>query len=200
MSYHGQINESTERWKLIKKTLDENNFQNLVEIGTWKGMGSTLCLLKNKKNNSAFTSLEFNYVNYQIAKNNLSNFEGELNLIYGRIVEIEDVVSFISDINLSEEQKRWLEGDMNDFEKTQNVISQIPNEIDFLLLDGGEFSTYPEWTKLKERTKFVALDDIRVLKTKKIYEELSSDENYILLEITDEGNGFCIFKKIKNTN
>jgi hypothetical protein len=200
MNDHGQINESTERWKLIKKILDENSFQNLVEIGTWKGMGSTLCFLKNKKDNCTFTSLEFNHANYQIAKNNLSKFEDKLNLIYGRIVEIEDVDRFISDINLSEEQRRWLEGDVSDFGKTQNVIDQIPNKIDFLLLDGGEFSTYPEWVKLKDRTEFVALDDIRVLKTKKIYEELSLDNDYVLLDITEEGNGFCIFKKIKNNN
>lgn len=42
MSEYGQINELTERWKIIEDILKNNEFQNIVEIGTWRGMGSTL--------------------------------------------------------------------------------------------------------------------------------------------------------------
>lgn len=196
MSVYGQMNESTERWRLIKELLNENDLQNLVEIGTWKGMGSTLCILKNKKIGSSFITLETSFENYQIAKNNLVNYNNEFSLIYGRIIEVNDVIDFISDLSLSEEQKVWLNEDLNNFKKTQNVIEQLPIEIDFLLLDGGEFSTYSEWKKLRSRTKFVALDDINVLKCSKIYSELSKDSNYELVSLSNEGHGFCIFKKI----
>jgi len=43
--------------------------------------------------------------------------------------------------------------------------------------------------------KIVALDDIREIKTKQIYLELSEDNNYELIDSTSEGNGFCIFIK-----
>jgi len=134
MSIFGQMNESTERWKLIQNVLNNNIFETIVEIGTWRGMGSTLCFLKNKNDNSHFISLESNLSNYQIAKDNLSDFNNNFTLIYGRIIEIEDVINFISDLNLSEEQKSWLSGDLIDFEKTVNVKDLIPNKIDFLPL------------------------------------------------------------------
>lgn len=196
MSEYGQINELTERWKIIKDILKSNKFQNIVEIGTWRGMGSTLCILLNKNKNSNFLSLETNYENYNIAKENLKKYENDFELIHGRIIEISDVNNFISDMVLSEEQKIWLRNDLIDFEKTQNVLNKIPEKIDFLLLDGGEFSTFPEWSKLKNRTKFVALDDINVLKCKKIFLELSNDSSYELLSTTNEGHGFSVFKKI----
>ena len=39
------------------------------------------------------------------------------------------------------------------------------------------------------------LDDIEVFKCKKIYEELITNTSYLLLDKTEEGNGFCVFKK-----
>ena len=102
---------------------------------------------------------------------------------------------FVSNKNLTEEQKKWLSEDLENLSKCKNVLGILPSEIDFLLLDGGEFSTYPEWNVLKGRTKMVALDDIRELKTKQIYEELNNDNNYELVIETSDGNGFCVFIK-----
>ena len=65
-----------------------------------------------------------------------------------------------------------------------------------ILLDGGEFSTYPEWEKLKNRCHLILLDDINVLKCEKIYSELINNPEYKLLEETKEGYGFCLFKKL----
>ena len=102
---------------------------------------------------------------------------------------------FFSDKNLTEEQKKWLSEDLENLSRCENIIESIPSEIDFLLLDGGEFSTYSEWQILKGRTKMVALDDIRELKTKQIYEELITDDSYELVIETPDGNGFCVFIK-----
>jgi hypothetical protein len=75
-------------------------------------------------------------------------------------------------------------------------MSQIPEHIDFLLLDGGEFSTYEEWKKLKDRTKIVALDDTKVLKSKQIREELLTNPDYEKIVDSEDRNGFAIFKRI----
>jgi len=50
-------------------------------------------------------------------------------------------------------------------------------------------------TSITSDVKIVALDDIREIKTKQIYLELSEDNNYELIDSTSEGNGFCIFIK-----
>ena len=157
MSSQGQINESTERWRIIQNLIVNNNFNTILEIGTCTGMGSTLSILKSMNQKTRFISIESDESFFDSAKKNLENYCVVKRLYF------------------------WLR--------------LIPEVIDFLLLDGGEFSTYKEWEKLKNKTKFVGLDDIRTIKCSKIYSELSGDENYSVLSMTNEGNGFCIFKK-----
>jgi hypothetical protein len=74
-----------------------------------------------------------------------------------------------------------------------NVLSQIPKQIDLLILDGGEFSTYAEWVTLKDRSKIIMLDDTNVLKCKQIVSESSTSPDYQLLTKSDERNGFHVF-------
>jgi hypothetical protein len=145
---------------------------------------------------SEFLTLESNKTFFDIAVNNLKQYEGKFKMVYGSIVSHEEVSSFSSNYNLESFKQEWLKEDLDNINICPNVIDEIFDEIDFLLLDGGEFSTYPEWNKLKERTKIVALDDILEIKTSLIHHELLNDKNYELLEKTPDGNGFSIFKKI----
>lgn len=195
MSQYGQMNESTERWKLIQKTIKNNDFTNIVEIGTWKGMGSTLAVLTSMGDETNFYSLESNFDFYKIAKKNLESYNNKFKLIYGRIIEEKDVLEFTNDLILTNEQKSWLSEDLKNMNQCSNIYSDLPKKIDFLLLDGGEFSTYKEWELLKDRSRFVGLDDIKTFKCKKIYKEMLQDDSYELIEETNEGNGFCIFLK-----
>jgi|694.fasta_scaffold19079_8 hypothetical protein len=195
MTTHGQINETTKRWELLQEIIKNNNFKSIVEIGTWKGMGSTLAVLKSKQDNTKFISLESNIDFFSIAEKNLNSFKNEFELLFGRIVEIDEVLSYVSEFSLSSEQNQWLSEDIQNFKNCPNVLDKLPEKIDLLILDGGEFSTYIEWNKLKDRVSFIVLDDIYVLKCNKIYNELLGDDSYVLIDKTDEGNGFCIFKK-----
>jgi hypothetical protein len=195
MESQGQIIISSERCELIIKTIQEHNCQKIVEIGTWKGMGSTLCILKSMTPTSEFITLESNKTFYDIAKSNLDSHQDKLKMVYGTIVSIDEVNSFVSNLNLDKERQTWLNEDLHNLELCPNVLNEIFSEIDFLLLDGGEFSTYREWEKLKNRTKIIALDDIEETKTKQIYNELLEDNTYELIGSTSEGNGFCVFIK-----
>jgi hypothetical protein len=196
MSEHGQMNKSTERWGLIQKVIKSNDFKTIVEIGTWKGMGSTLAILSSKNDNTNFFSVESNLEFYEVAKKNLKSYEQKFNLIYGRVVEIDDVLNYSNNFILTNEQKSWLEEDINNMKFCDNILYSLPNKIDFLLLDGGEYSTYQEWKTLKDRSEYIALDDLKTIKSKKIFQEMVLDNSYSITEKTDEGNGFCIFKKI----
>jgi predicted O-methyltransferase YrrM len=172
----GQILEDSVRGTLIKKILDEYKPFNIVEIGTWKGLGSTKVILDNLNYDSNFISIESNREFYEIAKKNLSHYSNKVDLKIGRIIELNDVESFIKNQPLNQEQKNWLDEDIKNLQNTENIIHEIPQKINFLLLDGGEFSTYVEWTKLKNKSEIIALDDTRVLKCKKIYEEMIENE------------------------
>jgi hypothetical protein len=195
MELQGQIQLSSKRCELMRKTLEKYKCKNVVEIGTWKGMGSTLCIIKSLSPNSNFITLESNKSFYDAAKSNLESYQDKLNMIYGSIVSIDEITDFASDLNLDEEKRSWLYEDLQNIKLCPNVLNDIFDNIDFLLLDGGEFSTYKEWEKLKKRTNIVALDDVTEIKTNKIYNELSKDINYELVGYVEEGNGFCIFIK-----
>lgn len=195
MSIQGQILSGSDRGTLLMETIKKENPKFVVEIGTWKGLGSTKLILDSIGDETKFITIESNLEFYNIAKNNLKEYGNKLNILYGTIVSENEIQEYVSDKSLTPQQKGWLHDDLKNINSCQNVLDKIPNQIDFLFLDGGEFSTYNEWLKLKSRTKIVALDDITEMKTKQIYDELVSDPNYELLSKTNDGNGFCIFLK-----
>jgi hypothetical protein len=184
------------RGMAIKNILDKYQIVTIVEIGTWKGMGSTKCIIDSLKPGMKFISVESNLDFHKIAIKNLSKYSNKVKLLHGTIVNEEDLNIFVSDKELNPDQKEWLKDDILNLKNCENILSKIPSSIDFLLLDGGEFSTYSEWLTLKDRTQVVALDDISELKSFKIHNELLSNESYQLIFLTEEGNGFSIFKKI----
>lgn len=195
----GQILHQSLFGEWLKKIITEEKPKTILEIGTWKGLGSTKVIVDSIIENdyvAKFISLESNKDFHEIAKNNLNLFLDYVELIYGRIVEQDVVENFVSENSLTGEMKTWLKNDLYDYFLCENVINSIPDNIDFLLLDGGEFSTYNEWLLLKERTKIVALDDSAVMKCKKIKEELFNDDNYeLIIDLPNDRNGFSIFRR-----
>tara|TARA_Y100001960_G_C14718523_1_gene851091 strand:+ start:395 stop:1852 length:1458 start_codon:yes stop_codon:yes gene_type:complete len=194
----GQILENTKFATSIGAVINKYKPEYILEIGTWKGLGSTKVILDSiiKANyDPDFISLESNLNFYNAAKENLNHYKNKVKLVYGRIIELEIYSKYVTQLNLSDEHKLWMKDDLKNYNECPNVSKLLPNEIDFLLLDGGEFSTYLEWEMLKDRSKIVALDDTKVEKTKKIMNELIADSNYESLYKSDERNGFHIFFK-----
>jgi hypothetical protein len=75
------------------------------------------------------------------------------------------------------DEERWFKQDESAFESCPNVLNSLPDTIDFLFLDGGEFSTYSEYTKLKSRSQFIGMDDSTQRKCRRIREEILSDSD-----------------------
>jgi hypothetical protein len=200
MSIKGQILENSLFADFIDQIIQKYSPKNIVEIGTWKGLGSTKriidALIKNNIN-SNFISLETNKIFYDEAKQNLNEYTNYVNLVYGRIVEIIDVENFVLSHELTYQEQGWFNEDISNLILTPNVISSIPEEIDFLLLDGGEFSTYSEWLKLKDRSQIIALDDTNTTKCKKIKQEIISGKYpyYEIIIDSNDRNGFMFLKK-----
>ena len=196
---HGQVQLESSFCHELQKLISENNFETIVEIGTWKGMGSTYCILQGIGNSNVnFISLESFKEFHDIAKNNLRNYLHKVKLLHGRIIEVEEFLDFNKNLfdGFRNDQKNWFKNDVDTYKKCENVLESIPNKIDLLVLDGGEFSTYLEWLKLKDRAQYVVLDDTKCLKTKRITEECLKDPKYKLIISSEERNGFHIFEKI----
>ena len=206
MSEIGKITLNTDRGKSIIDVIKNNNINTIVEIGTWKGGGTTTCVLENITPDVNFISIETNEDFYNEAKNNLSEYINKyekFKLIHGRIVDMKEVARFFNGVDLNshpevtpEQHLNWFLEDFHNFNKCENILNKIPSEIDLLILDGGEYSTQIEWSLLKDKTKIVVLEDITMLKTKSIYDDLNKNLEYECLKhIGYEGNGFAIFKK-----
>jgi len=193
---NGQIQLESEFGKSIKSLITQYKPDTIVEIGTWKGLGSTFTVIKaiqeaNYKAN--FISLETNLEFYNIAKNNLKDYLEYVTLVLGRIIELKEIDDFVSKHNLDFQHLGWLEEDRQNYTSCPNVLPQIPDQIDLLILDGGEFSTYAEWVTLKDQSKIIMLDDTKALKCKQIVEESLSNADYQLIMSSDERNGFHVF-------
>tara|TARA_S200002703_G_scaffold30275_1_gene26239 strand:+ start:1318 stop:1947 length:630 start_codon:yes stop_codon:yes gene_type:complete len=181
----------------------------IVEIGGWDGKGSTFCmasaLFDKCDKGSKLTSLEIVSDRYNDAKCLYGPYIKDgynINLLHGKIVDECDVKQFVSNhINEFKDQQRgnfdrFYNENLNYMSNVPNVLSDIPSKIDFLFLDGGEYSTYLEWDLLQSRCHgFIGLDDSNMLKTKFIKNELIESPDWVIVFESNQRNGSIIAKK-----
>jgi hypothetical protein len=169
----------------------------IVEIGVWNGRGSSNIVCRglesnlNKYRDIVVFGLEISLDQHRIASRALRRYPF-YKLIHGKIVE--DYQLDHSGLNFNEE--KWIIEDIKNMKSCPNVIEILPNFIDFLLLDGGEFSTYSEFKALEDRLiGWVLLDDTNTRKCKKLFLELSESDSYNLIYSSNERNGVAVFRK-----
>jgi len=181
--------------------------ETVVEIGTWNGCGSTRCVIAGMEKNllcdkvRSFISIELVKEMYDQAIVNVPE-NGYTKLLNGTIIEPKDLDWFDVEKHLAsckdvERQhfELYYEKEIQAISDVKNVLDQLPEQIDLLILDGGEYSTYPEWQILKSRTSIVALDDTHLLKTKKIQEELVNDPEWHMFWQSSSRNGCAIWRR-----
>lgn len=196
----GQINRDTNLGELIFNLTKRDGVKNIVEVGTWNGMGSTKCILDGMTNEKYLWSVELYPNMFEMAKTNLKEFiTSNVTLLNGSIIEYDEVFWFDhSKVDLTGDRhaKLWYEKDLKLLKESVNVLDKLPTKIDLLILDGGEYTTYPEFIKLKDRTKIIVIDDTNILKSKRIRLELMSNDNFVMIEDNqNERNGYSIFER-----
>lgn len=210
----GQINRNTVTGEFIYNLCLLESNKTIVEIGTWNGAGSTKCIidaLLTRFDEYKFYSLEVNKKMYDLAKTYWdqallscnSLIKEQINILHGTVINKDEMIP-LEEIrnynNYIKDWEKWYSDDIASFESCQNILNLIPEKIDVLLLDGGEFSTLAEFNKLKSRTKYILCDDTNTTKCSKITEIMNNDDkNYKLIfdNQTDGRNGFMAFERIK---
>lgn len=193
----GQIQPSSKFGQFIHNICKRDSVINIVEIGTWNGAGSTKCVYEAIKNtNKNFITLEVDEDMYGQA---LSQYpqKSNINLILGKITDSTvDLDSygdeFFTDYPRSVKHE-WLERDVSNMQRVPNVLEVLPPKIDFLILDGGEFTSLIEYMLLKDRSRIIAADDTRIpcIKNYSVRKEMMK-ERVILLDDQISRNGFTI--------
>lgn len=203
----GQINMDSNLGNAIYQLAKDETYKNYVEIGTWNGQGSTLCFrrgLEEREKDWKFLSFETDKHFYDQAVAFHGEIDERFKLIYGRIIEIEDIMKL--DSNQVKEHfqfhahadshHNWFNHDHQAYTQCENKSNLLDDiDIDVLLLDGGEFSTLAEFNYLKDKTKIIMLDDVRELKTKQIHSILLKDGDWECLADSQERNGYSIHKR-----
>jgi hypothetical protein len=195
----GQIQQSSDAGKWIASVCSREDVSSIVEIGTWNGMGSTKCVYEAiKDRNKKLISLEINKDMHEIAKNFYQKIP-QIELFLGKITdELIDLNSlnpkFFSDFPI-EVKSKWREQDLLNLSTCPNILHKLPEKIDFLILDGGEFTTFHEFNILKNRSNFIFLDDVNIPCIKNYFtrQELLKTSN-LIYENLSERHGFSIFK------
>jgi hypothetical protein len=195
----GQINLNSSFGKKLCEIAKNTDYKTFLEIGTWNGLGSTVCIydgLKERNDNWLFYSLEINKDKLSFAK----NYHKDKKIIFSNNTILSKIPSYDEIISILDKNivKEWYD---NDYENIINseYFFQDHNikSFDVVLLDGGEYYTYFEYLVIKDKTKILCLDDTNSIKCYKIYYELINDKNWCLLdENKNERNGWAIFKKL----
>jgi hypothetical protein len=120
-------------------------------------------------------------------------------IVWGSILEgsdMDNMINVFPEIAENDEYLRWNSIDVENIKRAPYVYGLIPEKLDFVLFDGGEFTTYFEFFKLFNRcTNYIALDDVKVAKCRKIHEYLTESPEWEEVCYIEHPNGFSIFKK-----
>lgn len=146
-----------------------------------------------------FYSLECNTDKYNFAKKLYENIENVHILNEVILNEMPSDIYEIFPILLTNKTfKSWNDVDFENM-KNKNLFlnrDDIPDFYDVILLDGGEFTSYYEYNKLKDKCKYLLLDDTNTNKCVKIVEEIKSSNNWKILFESNERNGVLVCERI----
>jgi len=196
----GQIDEKSLLGQWLSHLSGLPDIGTIVEIGTWNGRGSTRVIAKSvQRSFKKFPDREVRVIGYEInpamhAKARRANSRfGFIEIILGSLIEVHQLDQEL----LLPQEKIWLKEDQKFIEASQNVSSTVPERIDLLLLDGGEFSSFAEFKQLEDRIeKWLLLDDTHTRKCKSIVSNLERSKKFINVFKSDERNGVAGYLRI----
>jgi len=197
----GQITQESNFGSKLKEMTERDDVKTIIEIGTWNGQGSTKCILSGMNNTEKHLySLEANKSMYEKCVNYYTPSHPNLTLLYGTLHRnIMNVIEIVTHPMFNKVRDHFFlhyTQDVIDITKSDLVLLPIDN-VDMVVLDGGEFSTLYDWNILQKlNPKIVALDDVNVIKTHSIYEELVKNGWVIVAENLHERNGWSILERI----
>ena len=202
----GQITMQTESGKQLYRLLREDtSIKRIVEIGTWNGRGSTMCVIHGiqGQNVESFHSIECNKEKHLVALEFLeTQIEDNTVLLWGSIVDTEYIGSEVYRANFpqlakSERLRGWFDIDLKNCEAAPRILKDIPEQIDFLLLDGGEYTTLNEFEILFPRCiGYIALDDTLMDKCREVRRRLTESFEWCEIVRLECRNGFSVFKRV----
>jgi len=195
----GQINEDNALSTWIRDMCRDENNKVFLEIGTWNGLGSTRVFVDalEGRTDTTFYSLECNSEKSAHAR---KFYEGVANvhILNEILVELtpEQVYEVFPEAKDDPEFNRWNTVDIENMKEC--AVFSSADRFDVVLLDGGEFTTWHEFQHIKDKCRYLLLDDTNANKCKKIVEEVKAHPETwkILGEEQSVRNGVMMLQRL----
>lgn len=202
-SNKGQISDDQYLHKIIHNYASDKKNKTFLEIGTWNGQGSTKAFvngLSKRDDDYIFYSLECNSHKSRDAQKLYKNHKNVF--ILNEVIWNEmpdDFYEIFPECLDNELYKKWNEIDIINMKRCNVFVNRkdIPDVFDVILFDGGEFTTWYEFLILKDRVKYVILDDTNTSKCKRIVEKMYEEKDkWKIIEKANERNGFIVAERL----
>jgi hypothetical protein len=204
----GQINMNIPFGQKIYEICKNNNVKNIVEVGTWNGQGTTVCLMNGivGKNNSHVYSIEANK-----GQHNRANIfwkdkdtDKQLSLLFGKLHQkkLPDLEYLYKNNFIKKSLEECHYKPEAKLLEDPNVplldLSKLINNIDMIIIDGGEYTSEGDFEVLmKFDPTYVVLDDTRVYKCHHIRKKLLNDKSWKnIYDLQHSRHGESIFMKV----
>jgi hypothetical protein len=202
----GQVKPESAYGKALHQVASLKDVRVAVETGTWDGSGSSLSIAKGlKESRGVLFTIEALEEMWLKAERSLSGYPVKCLLGVGVDTSffptIDDVViaGGVGDSPQDEWQK-WHSGEKKLADAYPvGLIKPICErfKVDFVHIDGGEFSGPTEYRSVRSHckdVKFIALDDTNLYKNKANYADLAADTAWqIFKENKEDRFGWAIF-------
>ena len=190
----GQINMQSAFGKQIYKLASNTHFKNYLEIGTWNGEGSTVCLMNGlmpRDDDSRLYSVELMSEMFKKAEQfwswlKQSQYAHQLVLLNGKITDsgmmsrkqIEHHSAFKK---IKKHYELYYKSDVDNFNIAPNIANKLPNNVDVAVLDGGEFCSTAEYEYVRDNLspKVFVLDDTSIIKCAQARQELLESDVWV---------------------
>jgi len=198
MKNQGQINRGTVLGEKIYELSKQQDVSYILDIGTWKGLGSTKCIVDGIENNNYFKrglSIDCNLKRIHQALINLRTLPNNFEVKHGTIINTSELRPLLRKVR-NNKFIMWFKNDLKRIKGAPNIFNELPSKIDLCIIDGGMFSGILEFNKLWGKCKYIVLDDTNTMKhsqTKKFILE-NLDKFEIILDVTDDRNGYLVCK------
>lgn len=190
----GQILPGSEFGNLLTRLATEAEV--IVEIGTWYGGGSTKCLqLGMIRPGQKLFTVELDAEKARLASSDYLLFKNNISFIHGTIVLPEEFQPFEHPIA---DSIQFYAPEKEANSKAPYVLDQIPEKIDLLLIDSGEWTGDVEFGKLWKRSRVIALDDThpeKVNKNVRNRQKLLDEGWTVIADNLNERNGYFAAKR-----
>lgn len=128
----------------------------ILEVGTWRGEGSTFCLwLGMKRPDQRLFTIEVNSFDADIARRNYD--DPRMTFLWGTLSPREEMMDFCG----TTEAHKISYNFEKDFCIGTNpcVLDQIPASVDLCFMDGGNWNGEGDFKVIASRCRWLALDD-----------------------------------------